>query len=333
MKTNYAFVYPWQQAVWRHLAGYIKQQRIPQAILLTGAPGLGKRHLAEVYVGALICHTPSSEGFACGTCAACKLYQANTHPDYLTIEPEEPGKTIGIDKIRQLIVKLALKPQYEAHRLVIFQPADALNTASANAFLKCLEEPSERTCFILISDQPSKLPATIRSRCQKIHCERPDDIVAKDWLAQQGIKNDAEQLLTMAQGSPLLARQYAEHHFISLRREYFEAWLQIALGKGDLLSIAEQWQKQETVDLSVLLAWLAGWLADIVKLAQGIDVAGLENPDFKKPLQALAERLELKRLFQYYDTVLKSRSQLATQINKQLLTEGLLINWAQLNNH
>jgi DNA polymerase III subunit delta' len=331
MRSDYLSVYPWQQAVWQHLNGYIERQRIPQALLLTGVLGLGKRHLAEVYAGALLCHTPSAEGFACGSCAACKLYQANTHPDYLAMEPEEPGKTIGIDKIRQLIVKLALKPQYEAYRLVIFQPADALNTASANAFLKCLEEPGERTCFILISDQPSKLPATIRSRCQKIHCERPDEVVAKAWLARQGIEEDADQLLTMAQGAPLLAKKYAEHHFIPLRREYFEVWLQIARGKGDLLSIAEQWQKQETVDLSVLLAWLASWLTDIVKLAQGIDAAGLDNPDFKKPLQALAERLELKRLYQYYDTVLKSRSQLATQINKQLLTERLLIDWSQLN--
>lgn len=333
MKTDHVSVYPWQQALWLHLVGYIEQQRIPQALLLTGVAGLGKRHLAEVYAASLLCHAPTALGRACGACAGCKLYQAKTHPDYLTIEPDEPGKAIGIDKIRQLIVKLALKPQFEAYRFVIFQPADALNTASANAFLKCLEEPSERTCFILISDQPSKLPATIRSRCQKIHCERPDNRVVGDWLRQQGIKDDIDKLLTMAQGAPLLAKYYGEHQFISLRRECFDAWQQIAHGKGNLLAVAEQWQKQDAIDLSVLLAWIASWLADMVKLAHGIDIVGLENPDFKKPLQALAERLELKRLYQYYDAVLISRSQLATQINKQLLTERLLIDWSQLNHH
>lgn len=331
MKTDDVSVYPWQHGVWRHLSDYISQQRIPQALLLTGVPGIGKRHLAEIYAAALLCEAPAAQGFACGSCAACKLYQANTHPDYLTIEPEEPGKAIGIDRIRQLIVKLALKPQYEAHRLVIFQPADALNIASANAFLKCLEEPSERTCFILISDQPSKLPATIRSRCQQMRFEIPDGRLASDWLRQQGVKDNVDQLLAMAQGAPLLAKCYAEQQYIPLRRECFEAWLQIAQGKGNLLMVAEQWQKQETIDLSVLLAWVGSWLADLVKLAHNVDEAQLDNPDFKKSLQALAERLELKRLYRYYDSVLRSRSLLATQLNKQLMTERLLIDWSQLN--
>lgn len=331
MMVSALFPYPWQQAIWQHLKGYISQQRVPQALLLTGVPGLGKRYLADIYASALLCEAPSSEGFACGSCGACKLYHANTHPDHLIIEPEESGKVIGIDKIRQLIVKLALKPQYEAYRMVIFQPADALNIASANAFLKCLEEPSERTCFILISDQPSKLPATIRSRCQKIHLERPDKRLVSDWLTQQGIRDDIDQLLSMAQGAPLLAKQYAERQFVPLRREAFEAWLQLARGKGNALAVAEQWQKQETVDLSVILAWLASWLADMVKLAHGAEESGLDNPDFKKSLQALAERLELKGLYQHYDSVLRSRSLLATQLNKQLLTERLLIDWSQLN--
>lgn len=326
-------VFPWQQAIWQHLLGYIEQQRIPQALLLTGAAGWGKRHLADVYAAALLCQKTSTHGLACGWCPGCKLLQAKTHPDYISMEPDEPGKAIGIDKVRQLIVKLALKPQFEAYRVVIFQPADALNTASANAFLKCLEEPSERTCFILISDQPSKLPATIRSRCQKINCTLPDAQVAINWLSQQGVRDEAEQLLNMTQGAPLLAKYYAEQNFTRLRREYFEAWLQIANGKGNLLAAAEQWQKQESIDLAVLLVWLCSWLMDIVKLAHRVDTEAIDNPDFKKSLQALAERLELKRLYQYYDTLLRSRSQLATQINKQLLTERLLIDWAQLNNH
>ncbi|MGZ5000861.1 MAG: DNA polymerase III subunit delta' [Methylomonas sp.] len=326
-------VYPWQQAIWQHLTGYIEQQRIPQALLLTGVAGLGKRHLADVYAASLLCQTPSAHGQACGYCVGCRLYQANTHPDYLTVEPDEPGKAIGIDKVRQLIVKLALKPQYDAYRLVIFQPADALNNASANAFLKCLEEPSERTCIILISDQPSRLPATIRSRCQKIHCQRPDGQAVADWLRQQGINEDIDKLLRMAQGAPLLAKHYGEHQFVRLRRECFEAWQQVADGKGNLLAVAEQWQKQETIDLSLLLGWVASWLADMVKLTHGIDGAELENPDFKKSLQALAERLEFKGLYRFYDSVLVNRSQLTTQINKQLLTERLLIDWSQLNHH
>ncbi|OQW65883.1 MAG: DNA polymerase III subunit delta' [Proteobacteria bacterium ST_bin11] len=325
-------IYPWQADNWRQLCAYIQQQRIPQALLFSGAAGQGRRDLAEHYTQSLLCHTPLADSSPCGHCVGCKLFAAQTHPDFLTIEPDEPGKALGIDKIRQLIVKLALKPQYDAaYRVVIIQPADALNNASANAFLKCLEEPTERTCLLLISEQPSRLPATIRSRCQKVACATPAREVAISWLQQQGVSEQTELLLTLAQGSPLLAKHYAEHNMIQLRQQYFEAWWRIAQGKEHLLTIAELWQKQEKLDLAVVLRWMAGWVADIIKYAYRADSPAIANPDLKNALQALAERLELKRLYRFYDNVLTTKSQLNTQLNKQLMLEQLLISWSQLN--
>ncbi len=324
-------IYPWQQAVWQHLLGYIEQQRVPQALLVSGPTGLGRRHLLECYARSLLCRSLASDGQGCGHCQSCKLLEAQTHPDFLMIEPDEPGKGIGIDKIRQLIVKLALKPQFETYRVVILQPADMLNTASANAFLKCLEEPTERTCLILLSEQPSRLPATIRSRCQKIALSRPDSELAKNWLVSQGINRDAELLLNLAQGAPLRAKQYAEQDFIATRQAYFAQWLQLIQGKTNVVLVAEQWQKQEKLDLTVVLIWMTSWVSDIAKYAQSGDVDQVQNPDLKKSLQALAERLELKPLYQFYDALLLARVQWVTQVNKQLLLEQLLINWSQLN--
>ena len=324
-------IYPWQQAAWAHLLSYIEQQRIPQALLVTGIAGLGQRHLLDAYARSLLCHSPRADRQACGHCQSCKLLDAQTHPDFLIVEPDEPGKAIGIDKIRQLIVKLALKPQFEAFRVVIIEPADSLNTASANAFLKCLEEPTERTCLILLSEQPSRLPATIRSRCQKIALTLPDAELAQRWLAAQGVDRDAELALNLAQGAPLLALDYARLDFGAARQACFGQWLQIAQGNANPLQTAEQWQKQAQPDLTVVLGWMAGWVADIVKYALGGDVDQVCNPDLKKSLQALGERLELKALCQFYDALLLARAQLVTQVNKQLLLEQLLIDWSQLN--
>lgn len=324
-------VYPWQQAVWRHLLGYIELQRIPQALLVTGLSGVGKRRLAEVYARALMCHAPLSDYAACGQCQSCKLFEAQTHPDFLLVEPDEPGKAIGIDKIRQLIVKLALKPQFDKQRVVIISPADSLNNASANAFLKCLEEPSARTCLILLTEKPSRLPATIRSRCQMLTCEVPDRNIAAEWLKQQGTGENSDVLLSLSQGAPLLAREYARQNFIAVRQDYFNAWLQVAEGKNNLVALAEQWQKPSALDLHVLLTWMLGWVADLIKCAWQIEPGQLCNPDMKKPLQALAKRLELKRVYPFYDSLLIARSQLSTPINKQLLLEQLLISWSQLN--
>lgn len=324
-------VYPWQHTLWQHLISYIGQQRIPQALLITGAKGVGKRHLADAFAQVLLCQKPLADHLSCGECHGCKLWQAQTHPDYLAIEPDEPGKTIGIDKIRQLIVKLALKPQFDTQRLIIIQPADQLNNASANAFLKCLEEPTERTCLILLTDNPSRLPATIRSRCQIMHCQKPDKQIAGQWLQQQGINEHHDLLLRFAQGSPLLAKLYADRQFIDIRQDCFNAWLQVLDGKKNLVSLAEQWDKQDKVDLGVLLTWMLTWVMDIIKSAHSADLGQLQNPDMEKPLQALAKRLELQRVYRFYDSLLVAQSQVNKQINKQLLLEQLFINWMLLN--
>ena len=148
---------------------------------------------------------------------------------------------------------------------------------------------------------------------------------------QQGVTQDAALLLKMSQGAPLLAKSYADQQLIALKVEFFQAWLQVAEGKQSFLAVAEHWQKQDRVDLAVLLLWLISAIKDILKLAYQLDPAEIDNPDFKKPLQALAQRLELKAVFNYYDKLLTSRSLLATQVNKQLLLERLIIDWYELN--
>lgn len=325
-------LYPWQQPSWQTLQAYLAQGRVPQALLVSGPAGIGRRQLLEHYARALLCETPSAEAFACGRCHACRLVEAGTHPDYLTVEPDEPGKAIGIDKIRQLIAKLALKPQYDhTYRVVILSPAELLNTASANAFLKCLEEPTERTCLLLLTEQPGRLPATIRSRCQKLHCPLPPRALALEWLAGQGIQTGAELALDLARGAPLLADEYAQRHIAEHRQRYFQDWLMILRGQGNPLAVAEQWQKGEPVELAVALTWMAQWVADIIRYAYQAEPAGAAHPDLKNALQALSKRLELQGLYRFYDALLLAKSQLATQLNRQLLVEQLLIRWSQLN--
>lgn len=325
-------LYPWQSADWQHLRGYIEQRRIPQALLISGAGGIGKRHLAEVFAQSLMCHSPLADQSACGHCRSCRLFRAQTHPDWLLVEPDEPGNAIGIDKIRQLIAQLALKPQFETYRVVIITPADQMNIASANAFLKCLEEPTERTCLILLTERPSRLPATIRSRCQTLQCQLPDYPLAHRWLQQQGIKADIEILLSLARGAPLVAKSYADRDMITARRVYFDTWSQIAEGRKNFVEVAEQWQKADWPDLATVLAWMIYWVIDMIKIKCLADVSQLHDPDLKKFLQGLAERLELKGLYRFYDGLLTAYSQLGTQINKQLMLEQIFIDWTQLNN-
>lgn len=337
--TNVEDSFPWLQLAWSQLSNYIGQNRIPQALLLSGNKGMGKLLLIKQFANSLLCLSPQENHLPCGKCQSCTLFNADTHPDFIVIEPEESGKSIGISVVRQLISKLALKPQYEKHRVVVINPVHCLNNASANAFLKFLEEPTERTSFILISDKPARLPATIRSRCQKLILSVPDNVVFIEWLKRQGISNNCDLLTVLSHGAPLLAKQFADTGVLELRKKCFENWLELTQSNStqsglNLIGVAEQWYKLEQTEIDLLLFWMISWVTDIIKLAcqNQTEPKKIQNLDLLKNLQEFSQKLELKSLFKYYDFLLQNYQRLDTQLNKQLMFEAILIKWLQLNN-
>lgn len=322
---------PWLKTNWSQLASYINQNRIPQALLITGKKGLGKGYLAKYFVQSLLCSSAPADGEFCEECQSCKLFKAETHPDYLVIEPEETGKSITISVIRQLISKLALKPQFDSYRVVIIHPADKLNNASANAFLKYLEEPTERTCLILITDKPAKLSATIRSRCQLMHIPVPDEKMICDWLKREGVAENSNLLLKLAQGAPLLAKEYAKASVLELRNEWFNNWLKFTQSELGFVTLAEQWNKLESEESELILLWLISWVTDMIKLANHNEAISLCNLDLIAHLLELLELLDLEDLFEYYDFLLLCQQRLVLSVNKQLMFEEILIQWSMLN--
>ncbi len=322
---------PWQQADWQRLRAYIDQQRVPQAVLITGNKGLGKQQLAHLLIQALLCDSPQAEGLACGQCSRCLLLKAGSHPDFLNISPEAESKAISVNQIRGLIDKLSLKPQFEGYRVVLINPADALNNNSVNAFLKCLEEPAERSVIVLVSERPRTLPATLLSRCQQLPLATPNRQVASTWLQQQQPQlttADSQVLLNLAQNAPLLALEFAHEGILDLRATCFAEWEAIAMHKKHPVLVAENWQKlpEQTV-----LFWLTSWVSDMIQWCYLDKPPRLYNQDLNKPLHDMAKRIELKGIYRLYDLLLASRQRIGTTINKQCLFEEILINWFQLN--
>ena len=324
-------ILPWQQQNWEHLCDYRLQDRVPQALLITGNIGLGKQYLANQFALSLLCAKPQVNGLGCGHCVSCLLLNVETHPDFIRIRPDEPGKAITIGQIRSLVTRLALKPQFESYRVVIINPADLMNNAAANAFLKCLEEPTERTVMLLITDKPAHLPATIISRCQKLAVVKPDKESAGVWLKQQKVETSQGNVFTLlglAKGSPLLALDYVNDGTLPLRNDCFKAWMDIAKQRRHPAIIAEDWYK---LPESPLIFWITSWIIDIIKCCYQIKTGCLYNPDLKESLQELSQQLELKELYKLYDLVLISRQRLNTQINKHTMFEEILIKWFELN--
>ena len=322
---------PWHPSTWAHLFDYSKQNRVPQALLITGRRGLGKLELAHEFAHSLLCQHPQDTGLQCGHCDRCLLLKAQTHPDFIQVNPEEPGKSITVGQIRLLNNQLTLKPQFDSSRVVIINPADQMNNAAANAFLKCLEEPTERTTLILVTDNLSRLPATIVSRCQKLTLTPPSKPVVIEWLLQHNsslLPQQLETLYDLTQGSPLQALDYINKDTLALRNECYKTWLDIANQKKHPIIAAENWHKLAE---SPLLFWITTWTIDLIKYAYQVNPDKLYNRDFKDSLQPLSQKLNLKGLYDLYDLVLVSRQRISTPINKQSLFEEILIKWHELN--
>ncbi len=142
------------------------------AWLFTGPPGSGRSVAARAFAAALQCLEPG-EAPGCGRCAACRTVVAGTHADVKVVVPE--GLTISVREMRALVQAAARRPTTGQWRVVLIEDSDRLTEGAANALLKAVEEPPDRTVFLLCapSDHPEDVPVTIRSRCRAMQLRTP----------------------------------------------------------------------------------------------------------------------------------------------------------------
>ncbi len=327
-------IYPWQAEVWQHLNQDIK--RLPHALLLHGCAGTGKYDFARYFSQSLLCTSPNSHGEACGVCSSCGWFRKNSHPDYRLLSPEQESdaddesvstkktkkKTqISVSQIRDLSGFLSLTShRSNGLRIVLIYPAEALNIASANALLKMLEEPAEGVIFILVAHQLQRLLPTIISRCQKINMLIPDETQALAWLSEQGIKN-AKLQLNYLDGSPI--KVFNEQlQFDQLT----ETWRLLSLGNRLEPHIAAPTLILHSVEAGIIA--LQKWIYDIVaiKLTSQIRYHAAQA----SALQALAEKVNLSKLFDLQIKVQTIRKLASHPLNHELQIESLLLEYTKI---
>lgn len=320
--------YPWQNIQWQQLHLVRGQSHLSHAYLFSGISGIGKKHFAEIFAHSLLCKTPTADGYSCNQCQSCHLIQANAHPDLLIIEPEEPGQMIKIDVIRSLVEWVSETALLGGHRVIIVNPAHAMNSNAANALLKTLEEPAKNTLFILISDQASRLPATIRSRCQKIYFEKPDQATALQFLKTTTLESDqAKLLLSLADGAPLKALDIAENKLLDLRQQLFQGLCDISQRKQDPLKLASGLQES---DLLALLNLLQSWIKDLLRIKLTNGQSELIHFDYCEKYTAITQNITATSLITYLDHLQRSYEKIlgSLNLNRLLVLEELFIRWS-----
>ena len=262
---------PWLQAPFAVLEEARQQGRLGHAWLLTGSWGIGKINLALVLAERLL--NPSGTDplvltASAATAARAELYEPADHrPDLVCVFPQDQRRSIGIDQIREACQQLTLSSLQGQAKVMVVEPAESLTTAAANALLKTLEEPTPNTYIWLVSHQPGRLPATVRSRCQKMSIPRPLPAQVHAWLEASG-KSASEapwpaDSMTLA---PFEILDRARLPKAISNNAIYDTLHKISISEIDAQAVADQWLKDDSAlwmqgIATVLQATLRGCLA------------------------------------------------------------------------
>lgn len=155
------------------------------AWLITGPPGSGRSTAALAFAAALQCTGPSP---GCGQCAGCRTAMAKTNAD-ITITATE-ANVMRVEQARELVAAAQSAPSQGRWRVLVVEDADRLNEQGANALLKAIEEPPERTVWLLCAPSAEDMIVTIRSRCRHLTLQIPSVQAVARLLVGEGIADE-----------------------------------------------------------------------------------------------------------------------------------------------
>lgn len=347
-------VYAWHEATLQGL--WDRPEALHHGLLITGPAGIGKSAFADAMAARLLCENPSGPNgaVACGACAACHWLEGGNHPDFRKVtldngddesaeaddasekKPSKaksakktaPATQIKIEQIRALEDFVFIGSHRQGRRVVIIEPADALNANAANALLKVLEEPPPHVHFLLVTSRWRNLLPTLRSRCRRVELPMPDPAVASAWLAQQSLARP-EQALRLAGGAPLKALEMDERG----SREGIEKIIASLASMGDPIAVAAQWdsllKSQEALSREDVVDTLQKWVADLLRLGQGIAPRFVVGGEPATALAALAQRCDPRRLQRFHRDLMRIRASARHPLNAQLFLEDVAARYAQ----
>lgn len=307
--------YPWLEDIEAEFVARLKGGRLAHAFLLAGPAGTGKVELARRLMTGLLCTSETWPG--CGSCRSCRLLESGAHPDghVVTFEPHPKREGLRtelvVEQIRRLSASLQLTNTISRRKVALLFPAEGMNRNAANALLKTLEEPPGDAVLLLVANRPSRLPATILSRCQALHVRVPGLAVARQWLVDSApvAEEEAAAALEATGSSPLAALQMLRDGTIGTYREVLETLERLRSGRCET---AQALAALQDVDPDHLWTWFSLRAASETR-------SGLSQPRLARALASL--QLEADR----------NRQLLPTPVRKDLLLQDWLIQWARLS--
>ncbi len=316
--------------------------RVAHAYLFLGPYGVGKRAAALEFAKALQCEVNDVD--PCGTCTNCSRIDRMIHPDvrffypapndtskkdmteritavglnpYETLDfvrrPKARGSNLQVlypvSFIRETIKEsiIDFKSFEGGYKVVVIMCAEVLGERAGNAFLKILEEPSDRTVFILITERPDMLLPTILSRCQPVRFDPiAADIIESVLVARAGIDaSTAGSLARLADGSYSMALDLIHDEVSRAFRESLLPFMRSVYSNDtfDVLTRVETISKQGLDRVKLFLILLLGWIRDLILVRELGSEAHIVNVDVRESLERFCANLVDARLDQMAELV------------------------------
>ena len=322
---------------------------LPVALMLLGSIGTGRFKLAMEVAQTVLCHKPIPTGYCC-ECSSCTMFLSGTHPDFHLITTEKyslnldeflqgyssrylqkkekrstsrkSGQQIGVDQIRSVIERMSTHSYMGADRVVVIAPGEAMNTNSANALLKILEEPNPGCRFIILCSGRDKLPATIFSRVTIFNVSTPPRSESIEWLRKSGLtETQGNQLVTLSNEAPLLALQYFEEGWSEKISTWEKIVYKVILQKLEPVAAAGLIGIDDSVRF---LYWMERVCCDLVSVKQGRDsrYSLLQTDQFAK---LLLDMLYSPKLWDMIRRLQQYRYSQQRVIDELLFLEDILI--------
>jgi len=351
----------------RTLREMLARDHFPHALILSGPPGSGKFTLSQMVAKAMNClDRPVTDNLPdfCGLCANCvriaeadalekrfaeaveareNLREADkretrifvqTHPDVLIVPPDPPQMLVKVDQVRHVIHEIYYKPVEGRERVYIFSDADFMKEA-ANSLLKILEEPPEFATIFLLTDNPSALLPTIRSRCMHLRLAlmAPQEIeqylatVRSDWKPQE-----RELVARICGGGLGRARSFDLAAYLVARQDAISV-LAPALGSNDhteLFRVTDSYRAgaEGRARTEQLIRTLYSLLEDMLFLRSGVPEM-VRNHDIRMDLARMAQQVE----FEWIVSATQRLGELESGMRRNLLRSLALDNFATALEH
>ncbi len=302
----------------------------PHSVILSGPQGSGKYTLAQMVAKAMNCRQqPLTDGLPdfCGVCANCvRIGEADaleerfaeavevrenlrdadkkdtrilvqTHPDVTVIPPDPPQMLVKVDQVRHVIHEIYYRPSEGRHRVYIFSEADFMKEA-ANSLLKILEEPPEFATIFLLTDNPSALLPTIRSRCMHLRLSALQPETLEQYLAtnRPDLKPKERALVARLCGGGLgRAKSFDLAQYLAARQDAL-ALLGPALGEkehSDLFRVTDSYRggADGKAKIDQTIRTLYSLFEDLLFLKSGTPEL-VRNTDIGSQLRKMADQVE-----------------------------------------